>query len=62
MIYVIYLNALMLLNQVRKWNSNLKHYTMYSQIADMHETQVYKVLNHVKKFKIIQNTLPLNNV
>ena len=42
----------MLLKQVRKLNLDLKHYTMYCYVADMHETQVYNILNHVKKFKV----------
>ena len=48
-IYIIYLKVFMLLNQVRKFNLNLKHYTMYCYDADMHETQVYNILNHLKK-------------
>ena len=39
----------MLLNQVRKLNFILKHYTMYCYVVDMHETQVHNILNHVKK-------------
>ena len=42
----------MLLNQERKLNLNLKHYTMYCYVVDMHETQMYNILNHVKKFKL----------
>ena len=45
----------MLLSQVRKLNLNLKHYAMYCYVADMHETQVYNILNHVKKFKVQGN-------
>ena len=54
----------MLLNQVRKLNLTLKHYTMYCHVVDMHETQVY-ILNYVKKIysvSEINNTLALKNV
>ena len=51
-IYIIHLKVFMLLNQVRKLNLTLQHYTMYCYVVDMHEIQVYNILNYVKKFTI----------